>query len=103
MGKAAEIQILKEFDPEIFKKCRAIDEVVFKPKYVKSYESECAIICKNSKSRIVVWHDGELVGYTEYLPLTAKRFDTFTNTRDTVFDLLMTDELVSPSGKREAR
>ncbi len=96
MTEAARIQVLKEFDLEIIHQCRALDQLVYSEKYQSTLEWELPQIKKNPRSRVVAWHGDELIGYAEYIPLTVAAFDKFLTTRDTVFDLLLEEEFISP-------
>lgn len=96
MGKAAEIEILKTYDPVILEKCRQLDRRVYKEEYIVEFAEESAIVQRNPRSRIICWYKGELVGYYEYTPLTTEAFDTFLHTRDQLFDLLITEDSISP-------
>ncbi len=96
MTTAVEFQILKDFDPTILEACRRLDKLVYAAEFIKDIELETALIRKNPRSRIVVWHDSRVIGYREFLPLTTEAFDLFLNTHDQVFDLLIKPDFISP-------
>lgn len=101
MGKAAQIQILRNFEPEIIAKCWELDKKVYKSEYVTDLEHEDAIIKRNPRSRIVVWYQGELIAYYEYLPFTTESFDNFLNCKDKVFDLTFEPDFIAPWSKEQ--
>lgn len=96
MGKAAQIQILRDFEPEIIAKCWELDKKVYKAEYVSSLDHEGLIIKRNPRSRVVVWYQGDLIAYYEYLPFTPAAFEIFLNCKDQVFDLTFEADYISP-------
>ena len=96
MSDAAEIEIVREFDPALIGRCRALDARVYDEKYQTDESAELRQIRQNPRSRVVVHYQAQIVGYIEFIPITPEGFETFLNTRDTVFDLLITEQIVSP-------
>jgi GNAT superfamily N-acetyltransferase len=95
MADEAQIQILKHFDSTLIERCRGLDRLVYDEKYQSTAEWENPQIAKNPRSRVLAHHLGELVGYVEYIPLTVAAFDQFLATRETVFDLLLTEQSIA--------
>ena len=96
MTDVARIEIVREFDLALIGRCRALDAVVYDEKYQTDEAAELRQIRKNPRSRVVAHYQGDVVGYIEFIPLTPAGFELFLNTRDSVFDLHITEHLVSP-------
>jgi len=95
MADKAQIEILKHFNPALIEQCRALDRLVYDEKYQSTAEWETPQIKRNPRSRVLARHVGVLVGYLEYIPLTTAAFDQFVATRETVFDLLLTENSIA--------
>jgi GNAT superfamily N-acetyltransferase len=96
MSDVAQIEIVREFDLGLIGRCRALDAHVYEVKYQTDEATELLQIRKNPRSRVVVHYQDDVVAYIEFIPLTPEGFELFLNTRDSVFDLKITEHLVSP-------
>ena len=101
MADEARIEILRVFVPELIEQCRALDRLVYDEKYQSTAEWENPQIKKNPRSRVVADHVVALVGYLEYIPVTAAAFEQFLSTRESVFDLLLTEASIAEWSKTQ--
>jgi len=87
----ARIELVKQYNEEVLKKCVELYEIVFPSKYHMEFEHFEEINKKNPRLRAHCWLGDELAGYIHYYPLTTAAYDRFLNSEE-LFDTTITAE-----------
>jgi hypothetical protein len=87
----ARIELARQYDGEVMKKCFELYNIVFPQKYSIPFECFEKIAQKNPRLKSLIWLGDELAGYIHYYPLTTAAYDRFLAS-EVLFDLGITPE-----------